>query len=166
MATVVNEDRQYQRILPSDASILILDSAGLEWVFSSNVSAAARRGNNLIIRFHNGSMYSYAGQGKNFERLMGAASKGKWVWRFLRRPRVAFTKIGSLPLPEDTAESDLEILEPRIATYDVRAILPTTEQMLMGVLPQISISPLAILSGVTNNGFAGNLLVGLLVSTL
>jgi len=52
MLQVVQEDREYQRILPSDKSIDILEANGLEWVFSSNVSAATVRGKDLIVRFH------------------------------------------------------------------------------------------------------------------
>ena len=139
---VVQEKREYQRILPSQKSIDTLESKGFEWVFSSNVSAATVRGLDLIIRFHNGSIYSYTNKGKDFERLMGAASKGKWVWRFLRRPNVPYAKIGSLPLAEDTDETDTEIIKPRIPTYKVSVIVPTDIEKLAGKLPQIKISPL------------------------
>jgi len=142
MAQVVQEKRKYQRILPSDKSIDILESKGFEWVFSSNVSAVATSGINLVIRFHNGSIYSYAGKAKDYERIMGAASKGKWVWRFLRRPQVPYQKIGSLPLAEDTTETDEEIVKPRIPTYDVKAIVPK-DFATTGKLPQISISPIS-----------------------
>lgn len=165
MAYAVQEKRPYRRIINSDASIKKLKEKGFEWVFSSNVSAAAQRGKDLIIRFHNGSIYKYPNQGNNFERLMGASSKGKWVWRFLRRPNVPYSKIGSLPLPEDTIETDEEIVQPRIPTYDIRAILPTSEEMLRGVLPQISITPLSILTASTND-FGSNILTGLLTLTL
>ena len=141
MLNVVQEKREYQRILPSDKSIDILESNGLEWVFSSNVSAATVRGKDLIIRFHNGSIYQYPNEGKNFERLMGAASKGKWVWRFLRRPNKPYSKIGSLPLPEDTDESDQDIIKPRIPTHEVSVIVPK-DYMLTGELPQIRIVPI------------------------
>jgi hypothetical protein len=149
MLQVVQENREYQRILPSDKSIDILEEHGLEWVFSSNVSAATVRGRDLIVRFHNGSMYSYSNQGKLFERLMGAASKGKWVWRFLRRPNVPFTKIGSLPLAEDTDESDFEVIKPRIPMFKVEAILPTDADRMKGVLPQIKITALQPLQSTT-----------------
>lgn len=159
---VVQENRQYQRILPSDKSIDILESKGFEWVFSSNVSAIAKRGTALIIRFHNGSIYSYENQARNYERMMASASKGKWVWRFLRRPQVPYKKIGSLPLAEDTAETDEEIVQPRIPTYEIKAIVPT-DFMTTGKLPQISISPLAMVVG-TNTDLVSNLLVGLFIN--
>jgi hypothetical protein len=165
MATVVQEKRTYQRILHSDTSEKKLNEAGFETVFSSNVSAIAVRGDDLIIRFHNSSIYSYANQGKNYERMMAAASKGKWVWRFLRRPNVPYAKIGTLPLPEDTTETDEEIIQPRIATYEVKAVVPTAKDMMRGVLPQIKISPLAMITA-TNNDIGGNLLTGLLIGVL
>ncbi len=165
MATVVQENRQYQRILPSDASIIKLESQGFEWVYSSNVSAVAQRGTDLIIRFHNASIYKYPNEGKNKEQLMAAASKGKWVWRHLRRPNKPYQKIGSLPLPEDTLETDEEIVQPRIATHEVKAIVPTSAEIMRGVLPQISISPLAMLTA-TSNDFTSSLLTGVLVGIL
>jgi hypothetical protein len=73
--------------------------------------------------------------------MMAAASKGKWVWRFLIRPQVAYAKIGSLPLPEDTTETDQEIVQPRIPTYEVKAIVPKN-YMQTGELPRISIQPI------------------------
>ena len=164
MATVVQENRTYQRILISDASEKKLNQLGFETVFSSNVSAIAVRGKDLIIRFHNGSIYKYDNQGKNYETMMAAASKGKWVWRFLIRPQVAYAKIGTLPLPEDTTETDTEIVQPRIPTYEVKAIVPSSIDIMRGVLPQISISPIAIVQG-SNNGFMGNLLTGLFITT-
>ena len=143
MLNVINEDREYQRILPSDASIKKLDKLGYEWVYSSNVSAATTRGNDLIIRFHNSSLYSYKGQAKSYENLMAAASKGKWVWRFLRRPGVPYKKIGSLPLPEDIDVSDEDIIrEIPKPKYSVKSILPSNEQVKKGMLPSIMITPL------------------------
>ena len=161
MATVVQENRPYQRILPSDNSIDVLQSQGFEWVFSSNVSAATTRGNNLIIRFHNGSLYSYKGQAKLYENLMAAASKGKWVWRFLRRPGVPYAKIGTLPLPEDTIETDEEIMKPRIATYAVKAVTPSLAEQMKGILPSISIMQIATVTA-TNNTFANIITAGII----
>ena len=165
MATVVQENRTYQRILPSDASIEKLDSLGYEWVYSSNVSAATIRGNDLIIRFHNGSLYSYAGQAKSYENFMAAASKGKWVWRFLRRPGVPYAKIGSLPLPEDTTETDEEIIQPRIATYEIKAVTPSLAEQMKGVLPSISIMEIATVTA-TNNTFSNIITAGIIGNIL
>ena len=156
MATVVQEEREFKRILPSDASIDKLERNGFEWIFSSNVSAAAQRGNDLIIRFHNSSIYKYPGQGKNFERLMAAASKGKWVWRFLRRPNKPYSKIGSLPLPEDTLETDEQIIEPRRPKYKVESIVPA-DYLETGQLPQILITPIEQATAIMGGGGLGAL---------
>jgi hypothetical protein len=136
MAKVIQEKRKYQRILPSESSVQTLEEKGYEWVYSSNVSAIANRGKDLIIRFHNGSVYSYSNQAKNYERMMAAASKGKWVWRFLIRPKVPYRKIGSLPLAEDTTETDEEIVQPRIPTHEIKAIVPE-DHMETGELPKL-----------------------------
>jgi hypothetical protein len=162
MATVVQENRPYRRILHSDASEKKLKELGFESVFSSNVSAATVRGKDLIIRFHNSSVYRYANQAVNYERLMGAASKGKWVWRFLRSPQVPYEKIGSLPLPEDIDVVDEEVMKPRIPIYNIRAIVPK-DYMTTGALPQISISQIAMMG--SSNDILGNLLVGLFVTS-
>jgi len=166
MAYTVDEKRVYKRKLFSSEAMKKLKESGYEWIFSSNVSAAAVRGNDLIIRFHNSSVYRYENQAKNYERLMAAASKGKWVWRFLRRPQVPYQKIGSLPLPDDDIDTrtDEEIMKPRIAMYDIKAVVPS-DYFTTGKLPQISINPLAILAGSTND-IGTNLLVGLFISNL
>jgi len=111
MAEVVNEKRKYQRILPSMREQAILKREGFTWVFSSNVSGVATSGRDLIIRFHNASIYSYQNQASKFEDILAAASKGKWVWRFLRRPNVPYQKIGSLPLDQDVDVTDEELFE-------------------------------------------------------
>lgn len=164
---VVQENRPYQRILHSDKSTTILEQQGFETVFSSNVSAIAKRGKDLIIRFHNGSIYSYPNEGNNYERLMASASKGKWVWRFLRRPNKPYQKIGSLPLPEDTVETDEEILLPRKDKYKVESIIPA-DFMTTGALPQILITPIeqavAIIGG--NSGLSGLLGTASMLTTM
>ena len=81
---------------------------------SSNVSAVATSGNDLYIRFHNGSLYRYKNKAKLEERLIAAASKGKWVWRFLRRPNVAYSKVGSMPLDSDRDITDEELFAEQV----------------------------------------------------
>jgi len=165
---ILNEDRKYQRILHSKASEQKLEENGYEVLLSSNVSAAARRGDDLIIRFHNGSLYKYPNQGKNFLRLVAASSHGKWVWRFLRRPNKPYMKIGSLPLPEDRLVSDEEIIKPRKPKYKVEAIVPL-DFMTTGALPQISITPIeqaTAIMGTLGTGGGGGLNTLLGVSAL
>jgi hypothetical protein len=126
MATVINETRtfkrtdkagkvvsnkEYRRIIPTVRETAILQRNGFTPLASSNVSAAAQRGNDLYIRFWNSSIYKYLNQGKNFERLVGAASHGKWVWRFLRKANIPYEKVGSLPLQQDLDQTDEELFE-------------------------------------------------------
>lgn len=132
------EVRPYQRILPSEESIDKLEQEGFEWVFSSNVSGVKAVGNDLYIRFHNGSIYRYDGMGGKFERLMAASSKGKWVWRFLRRAGVDYQKVGTLPLDEDVRVPDTQIVRPQ-GEYRVSAELPSYEELESGTMPSIKI---------------------------
>jgi hypothetical protein len=139
MAVRLNENREYQRVIQSNEAEKELQKRGYETVFSSNVSAIATSGDDLVIRFHNGSVYAYSKQADNYERMMAAASKGKWVWRFLIRKNVPYRRIGSLPLPDDKIVDDKEIMKPR--KYDVSTIVPP-DFMETGKLPQITINPI------------------------
>lgn len=109
MATL-DENRQYKRIVPTVNERTELFNQGYTPVLSSNVSAASVKGNDLYIRFHNASIYKYPNKADLFERLIAASSKGKWVWRFLRRPKVSFVKVGKMPLEQDIDVSDEEII--------------------------------------------------------
>lgn len=60
---------------------------------SSNVDKFKRQGNNLLVGFLNGSIYIYYGVGRLFIGLINAGSKGKWVWKNLRRKKVSYSKI-------------------------------------------------------------------------
>jgi hypothetical protein len=42
---------------------------------------------------------------------MSSNSKGRWVWRFLRRARVPYKKSGVIPLPDDLDVSDEDIFQ-------------------------------------------------------
>ena len=165
MAVILEDkNRDYKRIRPSPAEKMKLRNAGLQWTLSSNISAVGVVDNDLIIRFHNGSLYKYPNNAEHFAPMLNSNSKGKYFWRKLRRPGASYIKIGSLPLPEDTTETDEEVMTQRIATHIVKAIVPTTEQQMQGVLPSISISPIASLIG-SNNDFMGNILTGLFISS-
>ena len=106
-----DKNRYYKRNRHSAEEKNILAKAGLQHVLSSNVSAVANIKEALVIRFHNGSMYSYTDRGQLVDDILWAPSKGKWVWRHLRRKNAAFVKLASLPLPSDIALSDDSIFE-------------------------------------------------------
>jgi hypothetical protein len=114
-------NRDYQRYRHDIKEKAFLGLNGLQHVLSSNVSSVGVKENNqivgnekgkdLIIRFHNGSMYSYRNRGDDYEKLLNSNSKGKWVWRNLRRKNVPYVKIGVLPLPDDLGVTDDDIFQ-------------------------------------------------------
>jgi hypothetical protein len=109
MIQLVDKGRPYKRYRPNPAEKVKLENNGLQWVLSSNVSAVGTNNDDLIIRFHNGSLYEYPNQAKLYEPMLRSNSKGHFVWVKLRRPKVAYQKIGSLPLAGDTQVTDEDI---------------------------------------------------------
>jgi hypothetical protein len=109
MTLLIDKNREYRRFRPSPAEKVQLANNGLQWVLSSNVSAIGINDNDLIIRFHNGSMYEYPNQAELFKPMMASNSKGHFVWVKLRRPRVPYRKIGALPLMDDVEATDEDI---------------------------------------------------------
>ena len=120
---------EYKRILTPVSDQQTLRDKGYSPFFSSNVSAGQRDGDDLYIRFHNGSVYLYPNQGKNFGDLLTSPSKGKWVWANLRRKNVAFSKVGSFPLAGDRDLTDeemfKEIKERRLPSFLITSLLDT-----------------------------------------
>jgi len=114
MPILLDEKRKYKRLRPTIREQATLANRGYTWVLSSNVSAVATQGNDLYIRFQNGSLYRYDGKAKLEERLIAASSKGKWVWRFLRRKNVPYQKVGSMPLDGDIDKTDEELFAEQI----------------------------------------------------
>ena len=111
MELLQDKNRDYQRYRHNARERSFLGLQGLQPVLSSNVSSVGVRGDSLIIRFHNGSMYEYPNQSTKYDDILRSNSKGKWVWRFLRRARVPYQKIGVLPLPDDIGVTDEEIFQ-------------------------------------------------------
>lgn len=111
MELLQDKNRDYQRYRHNARERSFLGLQGLQPVLSSNVSSVGVRGDSLIIRFHNGSMYEYPNQSTKYDDILRSNSKGKWVWRFLRRARVPYQKIGILPLPDDIGITDEEIFQ-------------------------------------------------------
>lgn len=105
----LNRDYRRYRHNPRERSYLGLQ--GLQPVLSSNVSAIGVRGDSLLIRFHNGSVYSYRGKANDYDNLLKSNSKGKWVWRYLRRKNAMYEKLGVIPLPDDIGVTDEEIFQ-------------------------------------------------------
>ena len=59
MKLLIDKNRDYRRYRPDPAEKIALANNGLQWVLSSNVSAIGTNGNDLIVRFHNGSLNIY-----------------------------------------------------------------------------------------------------------
>ena len=109
MIRLIDKNREYKRFRPSASEKIALANNGLQWVLSSNVSALGVNDNDLIIRFQNGSLYKYPNQAKLYEPMLQSNSKGHFVWVKLRRPKVAYQKIGALPLENDIETTDEDI---------------------------------------------------------
>lgn len=156
MARTIDENRPYKRIIPSTRESAIMKQNGFTPLFSSNVSAASKSNEDLYIRFWNGSIYRYPNQAKNFERLVGAASKGKWVWRFLRRKNVPYQKVGSLPLDQDLDITDEELFEDvsSIKVEDVRNV--TIEQ-----LDIFNLAAMGVINNYVEPSILGDITVGI-----
>lgn len=109
MIRLEDKNREYKRFRPSVSEKLQLANNGLQWVLSSNVSAVGVSGRDLIIRFQNGSLYSYPNQASLYEPLLNSNSKGHFVWARLKKPNVPYVKIGSLPFKDDAQVTDEDI---------------------------------------------------------
>jgi len=101
------EDRQYDRLQHTDKEINLLRNRGFIPVVSSNVSAVGRDEGRLLIRFHGGATYVYPKSGDRFQDILSASSKGRFVWRELRRKRVPYYRTGSITIEEDVGDRDL-----------------------------------------------------------
>lgn len=109
MELLQDKGRDYRRYRPSPDEKIILANNGLQYVLSSNVSAVATDGDDLIIRFINGSLYSYPNRGHLINDILRSNSKGRWVHQHLRKGGVTYSKIGSLPLKSDIPLEDSQI---------------------------------------------------------
>lgn len=107
---VLNENRKYQRIRPSLGEKQQLEKLGFQWTLSSFVSAIGKDGNNLLIRFKNGSVYSYNNGMKHYDNMLKSPSKGRYFWRYIRN-KLPFKKGTSMPLATDIDIPDEELLE-------------------------------------------------------
>lgn len=110
MVLLEDKGRDYRRYRHSSDETAYLATRGLQHVLSSNVSAVGVVGDDLIIRFHNGSLYRYENMASSYESIMRSNSKGRWVWRHLRRAGVPYRKIGTMPLTDDIKVSDDELM--------------------------------------------------------
>lgn len=106
---VLQEDRKYQRIRPSVTEKHALAQLGFQWTLSSFISAVGKDGNDLLIRFKNGSVYAYPSKANLFDAMVKSPSKGKYFHRHLIK--ASFVKGASMPLPNDILVDDDELIQ-------------------------------------------------------
>ena len=111
MELLEDKNRDYQRYRHNPRERSFLGLQGLQPVLSSNVSSVGVRDTELLIRFHNGSVYSYRNKADQYDNILKSNSKGKWVWRNLRRRNAPYTKLGVIPLPDDIGVTDEDIFQ-------------------------------------------------------
>ena len=143
MPKIVHE---FKRIKTSVSDQRTLKEQGYTPFFSSNVSAGQRDGTDLYIRFHNGSIYKYPNQGKNFGDLLLSASKGKWVWNNLRRKKVAYSRVGSLPLTGDRDITDEEMFQELTKR---KIPIPITSRLLTTIINSENLLATTVISTTT-----------------
>lgn len=104
---VTSEDRKYTRLAHTREESQLLKRKGLRAVISSNVSAIGYDDDVLIVRFHGGATYGYPGQADRYDDLVSAPSKGKWVWRNLRRAKVTYYRMPNINIKDDVEDRDM-----------------------------------------------------------
>ena len=97
----LNEHRKYQRLVPTEGESKYLARRGFRSVVSSNVSAVAKDGETLIVRFHGGATYGYPTSGDRYYDMLNASSKGRFVWTELRRAGVPYYRMGAVNIDDD-----------------------------------------------------------------
>lgn len=110
MGRIVKKNSKYPKVKPSRQDRKYLAKNDLKAVTSSFISAIGRKDDNLIIRFRNGSIYTYYNASNLYDKFLKARSKGKYFWKFIRRPELPFSRGGTLPLPSDLKVSDADLL--------------------------------------------------------
>lgn len=97
-----------------------LAKQGFTTVVSSNVSALGIFGKDLYIRFLNGAVYRYMNNAELFDKIMRSLSKGRAVWKYIRRAGVPYERVGDMPIPENIGVEDLfnVVQEPTITAYE------------------------------------------------
>lgn len=105
-----DKGRKYKRFQHTQDEKNVLLNSGLTPVVSSNVSAIAKQGNSLIVRFHGGATYEYPKNGKDYANMLNSTSKGKYVWTHFIRKNVPYRRIANVPLTGDERFTDTDIM--------------------------------------------------------
>lgn len=95
------EKRKYNRLVHTESESKYLARHGMRSVVSSNVSAVAKDGETLVVRFHGGATYGYPTSGDRYYDMLNASSKGRFVWTELRRAGVPYYRMGAVNIADD-----------------------------------------------------------------
>lgn len=104
---------KYQRIRQNVRQRDYLGSIGFQAVDSSFISGIMQSDDDLVIRFHNNSVYEYYGFAKHFDNMMKASSKGQYFNRMIRPTRY-YKKIDDITFPANLKPSVLEITDDEL----------------------------------------------------
>ena len=151
MPLLVLEERKYERYLHTKSERQTLERKGFKTVVSSNVSAIARDGDVLIVRFHGGATYGYPGSGELYDDMLNSSSKGKFVWNALRRRGVPYYKMANVNIPDDVESRDMmagrpeekqELGDTLLSALALGTMTTATDALLSGVVVSATLATL------------------------
>ena len=143
---VTNEKRKYTRLAHTLDETNLLRDRGFKSVVSSNVSAVAIQGDALVIRFHGGATYEYPGMRDRYTDIMSAPSKGKWVWREIRRKNAPYNRVGDIVIEDavdDVDGRDLmreDAVEPDDTLMLVSTMMSTQTLYELGIIASLALA--------------------------
>ena len=102
----------YERVRQTPEQNFQLDKWGYTQVQSSFISGIGQFGDDLRIRFHNGSVYEYYNMASKFDAIMRANSKGQYFNRHIR-PTKNYAKIDNLDFERGNTKnlSDTQVFD-------------------------------------------------------
>ena len=143
---VTNEKRKYTRLAHTLDETNLLRDRGFKSVVSSNVSAVAIQGDALVIRFHGGATYEYPGMRDRYTDIMSAPSKGKWVWREIRRKNAPYNRVGDIVIEDDVDDVDgrdlmrEDAVEPDDTLMLVSTMMSTQTLYELGIIASLALA--------------------------
>ena len=130
-----DELKKYDRLKHTDPEKQYLRLRGFVPVVSSNVSAVAKDGDDLIVRFHGGATYVYPNSGNLYQPMLDASSKGRFVWNRLRKAGKRYFRTRNYNIENDVESRDImtpmaetEVTIDSLATNEAKAQVVTVRQ--------------------------------------
>jgi len=150
------ENRPYRRYKHTAEEQKAIRAKGFTPVVSSNVSAIAREGKILYVRFLDSATYAYPRSGKLFDEMLNSKSKGKFVWSELIRKRVPYRKANAKAFKLGT---EIEKQAPRNLMDEARAKQQEAKKpALKTILTGLALSTLISKDNVLKQGIITSLL--------